>query len=31
MTIPMAAQFYRIGTMTAGTVTSTATVDFTYN
>lgn len=31
MTIPMVAQFYRIGTLTAGTVTSAATVDFTYN
>ncbi|SAK42409.1 type-1 fimbrial protein [Caballeronia pedi] len=31
MTIPMVAQFYRLGTMTAGTVTTSATVNFTYN
>jgi major type 1 subunit fimbrin (pilin) len=31
MTIPMVAQYYRIGTMTAGTVAATATVNFTYN
>jgi major type 1 subunit fimbrin (pilin) len=32
MTIPMVAQFYRLGAMTSGgTVSSTATVDFTYN
>ncbi|KMZ12412.1 type 1 fimbriae major subunit FimA [Candidatus Burkholderia humilis] len=31
MTIPFAAQFYRLGTMTAGSVTTTATVNFTYN
>jgi major type 1 subunit fimbrin (pilin) len=30
-TIPMVAQFYRLGTMTAGPVTSQATVNFTYN
>ncbi len=31
MTVPMVAQFYRLGTMTAGTVAATATVNFTYN
>jgi major type 1 subunit fimbrin (pilin) len=31
MTIPMVAQFYRLGTLTAGSVTATATVNFTYN
>jgi major type 1 subunit fimbrin (pilin) len=31
MTIPMVAQYYRLGAMTAGTVSSTATVNFTYN
>ncbi|WP_277185090.1 fimbrial protein [Caballeronia sp. BR00000012568055] len=31
LTIPMVAQYYRLGTMTAGTVGSTATVNFTYN
>lgn len=31
MTIPMVAQFYRLGTMTGGTVTATATVNFGYN
>ncbi|WP_321879190.1 fimbrial protein [Paraburkholderia bannensis] len=31
MTIPLVAQFYRLGPLTAGTVTTTATVNFTYN
>jgi major type 1 subunit fimbrin (pilin) len=31
LTIPMVAQYYRLGAMTAGTVGSTATVNFTYN
>jgi major type 1 subunit fimbrin (pilin) len=31
MTIPMVARYYRLGTMTGGTVVATATVDFTYN
>jgi major type 1 subunit fimbrin (pilin) len=31
MTIPMVARYYRLGTMTGGTVLSTATVDFAYN
>jgi major type 1 subunit fimbrin (pilin) len=31
MTIPLVAQLYRIGTMTTGTVSSSATVNFTYN
>jgi major type 1 subunit fimbrin (pilin) len=31
MTVPMVAQFYRLGTMTAGNVAATATVNFTYN
>jgi major type 1 subunit fimbrin (pilin) len=31
MTIPMVAQFYRLGTLGAGSVTATATVNFTYN
>lgn len=31
MTIPFVAQFYRLGTMTAGTVSTTATINFTYN
>jgi len=31
MTVPLVAQFYRLGTMGAGTVTATATVNFTYN
>jgi major type 1 subunit fimbrin (pilin) len=31
MTVPLVAQFYRLGTMTAGTVAATATVSFTYN
>lgn len=31
MTIPMVAQFYRLGSLTAGTVAATATVNFTYN
>ncbi|NLP61777.1 type 1 fimbrial protein [Paraburkholderia sacchari] len=31
LTIPMVAQFYRLGTMTAGSVAATATVNFTYN
>ncbi|SAK74191.1 fimbrial protein [Caballeronia ptereochthonis] len=31
MTIPMVAQFYKLGTMTAGAVAATATVNFTYN
>ncbi|MEI7293914.1 fimbrial protein [Paraburkholderia tropica] len=30
MTIPMVAQYYRLGTMTAGTVAAAATVNFTY-
>jgi major type 1 subunit fimbrin (pilin) len=31
MTIPLVAQFYRLGTMTSGTVSTVATVDFAYN
>jgi major type 1 subunit fimbrin (pilin) len=31
MTIPMVAQYYRLGDMVAGTVVSSATVNFTYN
>lgn len=31
MTIPLVAQFYRLGTMTAGSVTTKATVNFTYD
>ncbi|CAM2177177.1 major type 1 subunit fimbrin (pilin) [Paraburkholderia sacchari] len=31
MTVPLVAQFYRLGTLTAGTVSATATVNFTYN
>jgi len=31
MTIPLAAQFYRTGAMTGGTVAAVATVNFTYN
>ncbi|MDR5774061.1 fimbrial protein [Caballeronia sp. LP006] len=31
MTIPMVAQFYRLGAMTGGTVTAVATVNFAYN
>ncbi|MDR5838486.1 fimbrial protein [Caballeronia sp. LZ034LL] len=31
MTIPMVAQFYKLGALTAGTVAATATVNFTYN
>jgi major type 1 subunit fimbrin (pilin) len=31
MTFPFVAQFYRLGTMTAGSVAATATVNFTYN
>jgi major type 1 subunit fimbrin (pilin) len=31
MTVPFVAQFYRLGTLTAGSVTTTATVNFTYN
>ncbi|WP_244817047.1 fimbrial protein [Caballeronia sp. Lep1P3] len=31
MTIPLVAQFYRLGTMTSGTVSATATVNFAYN
>jgi major type 1 subunit fimbrin (pilin) len=31
MTVPLVAQFYRLGTLTAGTVAATATVNFTYN
>ncbi|MBP0591324.1 fimbrial protein [Paraburkholderia sp. LEh10] len=31
MTIPMVAQFYRLGSLTAGSVTAAATVNFTYN
>lgn len=31
MTIPLVAQYYRLGTMTAGTVASSATVNFSYN
>ncbi|WP_244850032.1 fimbrial protein [Caballeronia sp. SL2Y3] len=31
LTIPMVAQFYRLGTMTGGTVSATATVNFAYN
>jgi major type 1 subunit fimbrin (pilin) len=31
MTVPFVAQYYRLGTMTAGTVAATATVSFTYN
>ncbi|MDR5796374.1 fimbrial protein [Caballeronia sp. LZ008] len=31
LTIPMVAQYYRLGTLTGGTVSATATVDFTYN
>jgi major type 1 subunit fimbrin (pilin) len=31
MTIPMVAQFYRLGSVGAGTVTSTATINFMYN
>lgn len=31
MIIPLVARFYRLGTMTAGSVRTTVTVDFTYN
>ena len=31
MTIPLVAQFYRLGTMTAGSVVASATVNFVYN
>jgi major type 1 subunit fimbrin (pilin) len=31
MTIPMVAQFYKLGTLTAGAVAASATVNFTYN
>lgn len=31
LTIPMVAQFYRLGAMTGGTVSATATVNFAYN
>ncbi|MEM5345167.1 fimbrial protein [Paraburkholderia azotifigens] len=31
MTIPFVAQFYELGTLTAGSVAATATVNFTYN
>jgi major type 1 subunit fimbrin (pilin) len=31
MTIPLVAQFYRLGTLTAGSVAATATFTFTYN
>ncbi len=31
MTIPFVAQFYRIGTLTAGSVVATATINFTYS
>ncbi|MDR5856696.1 fimbrial protein [Caballeronia sp. LZ062] len=31
LTIPMVAQFYRLGTMTGGTVSAAATVNFAYN
>lgn len=31
MTIPLVAQYYRLGTLTAGTVATTVTVSFTYN
>ncbi|WP_044042554.1 fimbrial protein [Caballeronia insecticola] len=31
MTIPMVAQFYKLGTLTAGTVAAAATVNFSYN
>ncbi|WP_213296947.1 fimbrial protein [Paraburkholderia sacchari] len=31
MTVPFVAQFYRLGALTAGTVSATATVNFTYN
>jgi major type 1 subunit fimbrin (pilin) len=31
MTIPMVAQYYRLGAMTAGSVTAVATLNFTYN
>ncbi|WP_250473666.1 fimbrial protein [Caballeronia sp. GAFFF1] len=31
MTIPMVARFYRLGTMTGGTVSASATVNFAYN
>jgi major type 1 subunit fimbrin (pilin) len=31
MTVPLVAQFYRLGTMTPGTVAATATLSFTYN
>jgi major type 1 subunit fimbrin (pilin) len=31
MTIPFVAQFYRIGTLVAGSVLATATINFTYN
>jgi major type 1 subunit fimbrin (pilin) len=31
MSIPFVAQFYELGTLTAGTVSATATVNFTYN
>jgi major type 1 subunit fimbrin (pilin) len=31
MTIPMVARYYRLGTMTGGTVIASATVSFTYN
>ncbi|TDG20838.1 type 1 fimbrial protein [Paraburkholderia silviterrae] len=31
MTVPFVAQFYRLGTLKAGTVSATATVNFTYN
>lgn len=31
MTVPLVAQFYRLGTLTAGTVTTLMTVNFTYN
>jgi major type 1 subunit fimbrin (pilin) len=31
MTVPLVAQYYRLGALTAGTVATTATVNFTYN
>jgi major type 1 subunit fimbrin (pilin) len=31
MTIPLVAQMYQLGTMTAGTISATATLNFTYN
>lgn len=31
MSIPMVAQYYKLGTLTAGSVAASATVNFTYN